>query len=187
MKKRKNMSENTCALYEEFLIKKDLNMLCESDLELLKEHLKECKNCIQYAQSLNIIKSQMKVKPDSKLIPNPQIKHNLLQYFKSSYKSKIPGRIRIWEDFKKICSYRIPVYQAAIGAILVIILVFSFREISLSPKYNQTFSEQSQILLDTLFNKQLNVIDDIRILDQQNIGRTIIEDSVLTSLIFKSL
>jgi hypothetical protein len=187
MKRRKKISENTCALFEEFLIKKDLNMLGDADLEILKEHLKECTNCIHYDQSLNIIKSQIKVKPDFKLIPNPQIKHNLIQYFKNSYESKKAGRLGLWEDIKKLCSYRIPVYQAAIGAILVIIFVFSFREFSLSTKYNQTISGQSQILLDTLFNKQLNVIDDIRILDQQKIGRTVIEDSVLTSLIFKSL
>jgi len=84
-----------------------------------------------------------------------------------------------WQTIRNMLGYRIPVYQALLGAGLILVGFWMINKHSLSidrkPSKLPNF-----IQMDTPTSSQMNVIKNLNMIDEQKIGWSVKEDSALT-------
>ena len=80
---------------------------------------------------------------------------------------------------------RIPVYQILSAVILLIFIFMGIQKLSTFHKAELT-QESIPQLQEGIFN-QFNVIDNLRLIDGQKIGRNFSEDSLLIKMFVRSL
>jgi hypothetical protein len=149
-----------CSNFQEriFALIEDGNQL-NSDPEVIN-HLTFCSYCQKYLEKLTLFKSKLQGSPSTGLKPDSKIIKNIITYknIKKGFQRIKPNTF--WESIRLLFEFRIPLYQALSGAVVVFML-FTYisghflsagsRTPTIDYSENQTGVSSSELyLLDTL-------------------------------------
>jgi len=179
MKKTNESSSIQCDEVQHLLVKKDVDGLTPKENLLLADHLKSCERCRSYQSALSNVRGSVQMDSEEKLMPDPAIRHNILRSM-SALKEKETSVLSSWWQFAaKILAYRIPVYQTLAGAVLVIVISSGINQLLLTTE-RETLKQQTFARVETAGPTQIRVTENLKIIEQQKIGRTAKEDVALT-------
>lgn len=182
MKRSNKNSIITCEKIEQLLIQNNIERLTENELYFINNHVTSCSNCQRYQNILENLHSSIEIKQNTELIPDPSISNYIIKRMKTQKPIKIDLSGMIWDALKKTLAYRIPVYQAVIGGVSIVLILFLINNIPTILEqdfpYQQRYNQAS-----TTIPSQTNVIDNLDIINQQKIGRNVQEDTLLTKFI----
>lgn len=187
MKRFRQKLPEKCLQIQDLLIKNQFEEISDLEKKTINLHLESCVECRHYRSIVKRMKMELAHDEEISISSHPLTKHILLERFKvvkGKNKSKFP---EIVNQIKTAFSYRIPVYQIALAAFFFLLLMFSVQRFSVPFGQGKTQGSSVNFLADSTSYQQLNVIKDPDILTQQKLGRTIHEDSVLTSFIARTL
>ena len=179
MKEPNKKSSANCDDIEQLLIKKDVDKLTQDENLLVENHLKFCERCRSYQSTLSSLHKSMRISPEEKLIPDPAIRQNIMQRMRSMKPEQTGILKSVWQHIKSTLEYRIPVYQTLLGIVLIFLISFSINRLFLTAK-QESLELQSFAQIESLPSTQISVIENLQIIDQQKIGRTVKEDPSLT-------
>jgi hypothetical protein len=186
MKKSNKNSNISCAEIERLLIKKNIEGLTDSEQLLLNEHLKYCGRCIQFQRALVNIKGSMEIKTDNGLLPYHAVRQNLIKRMESIKKEKQSMLNTFLQPVRNILEYRIPVYQAAIG--IAVVLLISIVNIKMPfSSQKKPLNLQDAFAIEDSISYQYNFINKLQIIDSQKIGINVKEDTMFTKYIVTSM
>ncbi len=105
-------------------------------------------------------------------------------------KSRQPKRISfvqvIWQKLLGMLQYRIPVYQGVIGMAVSLLIFLAVNFFSISTKHHPIASPEFRAMGEVAAT-QLNVINSLEIIEQQKIGRSVSEDTLLTRFVVTTM
>jgi hypothetical protein len=186
MKKSNEKPYINCDEIERLLIDRIFDELTQDESHLVREHLKSCDRCQGYQNTLVNLQNSMQISAEDKLTPNPAIRQNIMKRMKIS-KPAETGIFNIsWHYIKNVFEYRIPVYQALFGVVLIALTFLAVKQISFSP-HQKPSKLQSLAQIETSIPAQMSVIENLEIIEGQKIGRNVKEDTTLTRFIFTAM
>lgn len=186
MKESNNAPLINCDSIEQLLIKKSLEELSDEENRLIQEHLRSCDGCRSYQSALLKLKDSMQISAEDKLAPDPSIRETVIKRMKSLKPQEAGFLGRAYQSVIHIFEYRIPVYQALSGTVLVVLIFLAVKQFSFTPEQKATrLHNVAQI--ETSIPAQMRVMDDLSIIDQQKIGRNVKEDTTLTRFLFTAM
>jgi hypothetical protein len=175
---RNEKLEKTCQEVEHILINQDIEKISEYDRLLVENHIQKCRKCEQYDYILLKIKNTMTAVDQEKLIPDPNIKKNILK--KISRKPMIMNTG--WEALKSIFEYRIPVYQVLSVVAVVFILLIAFNPSDTLTESTMNIGQESIDLEEVVENLSYR-LDSLQLIERQRIGKSVSEDSIMAQFI----
>lgn len=186
MKKSVKKSISKCDEIEAILIRQQVESLINEENSLLQEHLKTCLHCQNYGRQLANLHSAMAIDQGSPLKPDPSIRQIVMNQMRKRKPEKQGILNSWWQGLSKILEYRIPVYQGLIGVAcgLLIVVLIRYFPLSNQPKLEPP-PFQSQMADTTVY--QINVIKNLQIIEDQKIGKNVMEDSLLTRFIVTAM
>ncbi len=182
MKESNNAPLVNCDNIEQLLIKQSIDELTDEENRLIQKHLKSCQRCRSYQSALLKLKYSMQVSEEDKLAPNPAIHEILIQRMKELRPQEIGFLDRAYQSIISLFEYRIPVYQALTGVILIFLLFLGLRHFPFTTG-QKSAGIQSITPIGTSTPAQLMVIDNLDIIGKQKIGQNVKEDSTLIRFI----
>jgi hypothetical protein len=185
MKNKKNELKKECSQIEKLILEMKSSKISDKQKKKIDHHLSHCRSCREFEKSLSAIVRGMAIEDDLKLEPDPRIQRNLLAYLHNSRKKRASFFHRIWFTVRDMLEIRIPVYQILSAVILLIFIFMGIQKLSTFHKAELT-QESIPQLQEGIFN-QFNVIDNLRLIDGQKIGRNFSEDSLLIKMFVRSL
>lgn len=182
MKKTNENSSIRCDEVEHLLVKKDVDGLTPEENLLLEDHLKSCERCRSYQNALLNVRRSVQIVSEEKLIPDPAVRHNILQSM-SAPKEKETSVLSSWWQFAaRILAYRIPVYQTLAGVVLIIVISSGINQLFLTTQ-RETLKQQTFARIETTGLTQIRITENLQIIEQQKIGRSAKEDVALTQFL----
>jgi hypothetical protein len=182
MKESNNSPDVNCDSIEHLLIKKSIDELTDEEKGLIQEHLRLCERCRNYQSALLGLKESMRISAEKKLAPHPSIRETVIERMKSLRPQEAGFLGRAFQSVIHIFEYRIPVYQALSGAVLVVLILVAMKQFSFTTE-RKTTGLHSLTQIETSITAQMRVIDDLSILKQQKIGQNVKDDTTLTRFI----
>jgi hypothetical protein len=179
-------SENRqCADYQERMVELfDTGLSLKGDKEL-KKHTDNCYACQSYLKSLLIFRKQMNQTPDKQLQPDPNILNNILSYKKAKKALRHTKSDTILINIRELLEYKIPVYQA-LGGVVVVIMMFLYLSGSfVSPGDRSIYIDYSGNE-EGLTSSELYLVDSLS-LHRPDRGQNAKEDSVLMNFLVPSM
>jgi len=160
--------EKICLDIQHMITRGKIEDLPRADLARIHKHIETCPYCAVYAETLELIESlmQRETAPEEAILVS--IKEDLLARFDRDLQTEHKNRFLgwVWEKL----TWRIPVYQAGLAAILMIFIVFAAIKGMESPEKKS---------FDTEVNASLAKLDTIQTNQMDNVGRSSLEDSTL--------
>ena len=175
-----------CSDFEQLLIKNKIDELNPEESQVLEKHLQNCKNGRKYQVTLIKIEKSTNMLEGLELVPDIAIRQNLIK--KLSDGTILEKRLlwKSFELFRNIIEYRIPAYQAVIAFFFAMVIFFTAQNyLSVDWNENEQTGNVQQIQNSSVM--QLNVIDNVQLINSQNIGQNVREDSILTQFIYNSM
>lgn len=121
---QRKITPKTCNDLEDMIARKKSGVLSANEAAWLESHLDLCEECRHYAVLLENLHDELS--PTAAPAPDPQIYKSLQQRFTNNKSRKTPFGERIIDTIAATLKYRMPVYQAAFGlGILLMLLVYS--------------------------------------------------------------
>lgn len=186
MKKKSSLTKISCSEIEELLIKQKMleNDLKISESEALKTHLATCKKCAKYQNILLNMERSVDIENEFRLAPNSEIKENLSARLRSKNirDQKAGSGQKIFFDFLRV---KVPVYQAAVGMLLLFLVFYAVSDFGLGNQKESDTTSRAQI--ERPIADSLTMMQNIRLLESQKLGRNIKEDSLLIRFIVTSV
>jgi hypothetical protein len=175
-------SKIECNSVEQILFQSTFNELNEKEKSDILQHIKTCETCKSSEKLLNIFKQSLHHElVESQLNPNPEIKESIIKKLKSEQE-----RQNLFVDFvRNFFEVKVPLYQVI--TVLILIGVFAF---FLNNKSHtlESFKNNVSIIAAIDSNKiSMNFQNSLELIDSYNKGKSIIEDSVLSSFIQSSM
>jgi len=174
--------KNICEKIEEILINQKVDNVSEEEKRILSNHLDSCENCKKHQFVFDEIQNVVEIEQNSKLIPNPEIRENLLNRMKENQPDKTSILSNVMSSLKSVFSYRIPVYQAAVGIISLFLISFALGKLPFQDQLPNS-DERAFNSINELSLSQTNILDSLKILNKQKIGLNVSEDTVFTKYI----
>ena len=86
----------------------------------------------------------------------------------------------------KALDYRIPVYQGIVGLAMIIIIILVIDNLD---KYERVSKTETidYFSSEELPFKQINIFDNLKIIEKQQIGKSVKDDTILTQLMFSAM
>jgi len=186
MKKKSSLTRISCSEIEELLIKQRIleDELKTAESEVLKTHLATCEECAKYQRVLLNVGHLVDIENEVRLVPNSEIKGNLSARMRA-INIPVPKADSTQKSFFDFLKIKIPIYQAAVGTLLLFLVFYAVSDYGLG---NQEKLDSSP----AIFNERpivdsLAMIQNIRLLESQKLGRNIEEDSLLIRFIVTSV
>ena len=180
----KEINKNlNCSEIEDLIISRNLKEVTDDEIKLLSEHIKSCKKCYAFQNTIIKIENNMTVPLQSDLIPEPEIYHIAASKMKKQKQNRTITEGAALRSIFSILKFRIPLYQAAMGIALFIFVSLSANQ------FNFTGNLSDGKISETLYSKE-GMIDTVDVLqnyfniNKQKIGRNAKEDSFFTQFIF---
>lgn len=172
-----------CETVEELLIQQSVTALTEKDAALVREHVQACPDCRLFESQLAEMQQSEKFEKDETLVAHPEI-HAALTQRLNELKQQNRESIfsSTWERVRRIFEYRIPVYQGILGAAVIAIIFLFFQNFNV-----KSISQGNQQIVPPVETNQftnVQVIHDLKIVDDQKIGTSVSEDTLLTKYVF---
>jgi hypothetical protein len=186
MKKSNEKPSVNCDKTEGLLIQKHFDKIRPDQSLSVEEHLKSCERCRSYQKTLSGLQTSMQIAAEDKLAPDPAIRQNIIRRIKTVRAEEAGILARGWQYIRSGFQYRIPVYQALFGAVLIALIFFGVRQLPFSPGQEGP-AWQGVARLQMPVSTEMSVIDNLEIVRQQKIGRNVKEDSTLTRFIVSTM
>jgi hypothetical protein len=186
MKKSNESSNMDCDDIERLLTNRIFDKLTQDENRLVEEHLKSCDRCRSYQNTLLSLQHSMKIGAEEKLVPDLAIRQNIIQRMKTLKPVETGIFAKGWYYTRNIFEYRIPVYQALSGLVLIALIYLTVGQFSFSPDRKPS-EPQSLAQIELSTPTQMRVVDDLEIIDLQKIGRNVKEDTTLTRFIVTTM
>ncbi len=171
-------SKIDCSYVEDILFQSSMDELSMNDKLQITNHIDSCERCQSSEKLLNYFQQSMQIElVENQIIPNPAILKSLKAKLISTNGKQNP----ILDFIKSFFELRVPVYQVVTA--LLIIGAFSF---FLNNK-NQNidlFNNNVSIIAAIDSNKiSMSFKNSMELIDNYKKGKSIVEDSVLSSFI----
>jgi hypothetical protein len=185
MDKMNKKGSGTCKEYQQMLIEIfDDKILLENN-HLLSRHVKICTECQSFLQGLTNYNARLNAEPRKDLQPDPRILRNMLAYTKVKHGLNTSRKKTLWSSLRDIFEYRVPVYQA-LGGLIVMFVLFLYTS------KTDILSGNNAVMIDYsaenegLTSSELYLVDT---LVSNNIpkGQNAKEDSVLMSFLVPTM
>jgi hypothetical protein len=186
MKESNNAPDVNCDGIEQLLIKRSLEELTDQENRLIQEHLRDCDVCRSYQSALLKLKDSMQISAKDKLAPDPSIRETVIKRMKSLKPQEAGFLGRAYQSVMRLFEYRIPVYQALSGAVLVVLIFLAVKQFSFTAE-QKTTRLHNVAQIETSIPAQMRVMDDLGIIDQQKIGQNVKDDTTLTRFIVTTM
>jgi hypothetical protein len=180
----KSPNENCSAYQQQILDLLDRHLSTNGD-QILQSHLKDCPACNSYLKRLEVIRGRLIKSPKNNLQPDPRIKKNIIAYknIKSGLKGTKPSFV--WNSIRELFEYRIPVYQALSGVVVLLIL-FIYISNSVLSSGNKALSIEYTGEYEGISSSQF-YLEDTLSLNELERGENAKEDSVLMSFLVPTM
>jgi hypothetical protein len=186
MKESNNAPLVNCDGIEQLLIKKSLEELSDEENWLIQEHLRSCDRCRSYQSALLKLKDSMQISAEDKLAPDLSIRETVIKRMKSLKPQEVGFLGRAYQSVMHIFEYRIPVYQALSGAVLIVLIFLAVKQFSFTAE-QKTTGLHNVAQVETSIPAQMRVMDDLSILKRQKIGQNVKDDTTLTRFIVTTM
>jgi len=155
-----------------------------TDSEVM-HHLRFCSDCQKYLENLTLIKNKMQGSPSRSLKPDSRIIKNILTYknMKKGFQRIKPNTF--WKSIQLIFKFRIPVYQALSGAVVVFML-FAYLSDRLFSSGSGTPNIEYSENLTGISSSELYVLDTLTLSNHEQ-GQNAKEDSVLIRFLVSTM
>ena len=184
-KSNENPSLN-CDQIEGLLIQRHFDQITQDQSLLVEEHLKCCDRCRSYQKILSCLQESMQIGTEDRLVPDPAIRENVIRRMKTVKAQQSGIFENIWQSVKGVFEYRVPVYQALFAVTLIALIFLGVRQLNFST-YQEAPSSQGVVQLQMPISTEVSVIDNLEIVKQQKIGRSVGEDINLTRFIVSTM
>lgn len=186
MKKSSESPDMRCDDIERLLINRLLGELTTDKNLLVEEHLRTCTRCRSYQIALLNMQNAMQAEGEEKLAPDPAIRENVIRRMRAA-RSREAGILgNLLESFRRAFAYRIPVYQAVLGAALIVAMSITLRHLP-SSALQEPSEVRPLVRLEMPPPSQMSVIDNLEVVRQQKIGRSVREDTTLTRFVVSGM
>jgi len=179
MKTSKNIN---CAEVERRLITDELKKLSPEKVSLIKNHINSCERCQSFQHLIVNLQQSLHISEKNQLTPNPIIKKRLLQKMKESK----TARKHFFQTIIDVLEFRIPVYHALAGVIILLLIFWGIEKISFSFDWRE-FKQNYFSRIEIPVSSPIYTVDNLKVLEQQKIGKTVKEDSLLARYIVPSM
>ena len=186
MKKPNENPSVNCDDIEGLLIQRHFDEITQVQSLLVEEHLKSCDQCRSYQKTLLSLQNSMQIGAEDKLTPHPAIRQRIVQRMKIQTPERIGVFARGWYSIRSIFEYRVPVYQALSGAVLIALIFFAVKQYP-SYTHQKPPELQSVAQMEMPIPAQMAVIENLEIIKGQKIGQNVKEDTTLTRFIVSTM
>jgi hypothetical protein len=186
MKKSNENLNMKCDEIEGLLIQRHFDQITKDQSLLVEKHLKSCDRCRNYQKILSGLQESMTIGTKDKLVPDPAIRENVIRRMKTVKTQPANIFENTWQSAKRMFEYRVPVYQALFTVALITLIYLGIRQMNFSTN-QEVPSPQNVIHLQVPIPTELSVIDNLEIVKQQKIGRSVSEDITLTRFIVSTM
>ncbi len=186
MKRPNESAKPTCDQIEMLLVSMTYDQLTEDENRLIEEHLAACERCRRYQHAISRLKSAVGIGEEEKLAPHPSIRENLVRRIKQLKVEERGVWDRIWKSIKAAFTYRIPAYQAVVGIALIVVMSLTLRNLP-SSALQEPSEERPLVRMEMPEPSDMGVIDNLDVIRQQKIGKSVTEDTSLTRFIVSSM
>ena len=170
------MKIQSCTDIQRTIVWGKIEHLNQNDLEQLRAHLEHCPNCARYSETLELVESILQQEPVPEKNELNAVRVQLNSGFERNIQSGRNHRFLNW--ILERLTWRIPVYQVAIGMILMFIVTFTAVQHS---------DSQEGISIERKIIAGIANLDTIQLEQLDNIGRSSLEDSTLISITVTSM
>ncbi len=186
MKKKSSLTKIRCSEIEELLIKQKIveNDLKTAESEALKTHLATCEECAKYQRVLLNVSHLVAIENEFGLAPNSELKEDLSGRLRAK-NIRVPKTDSTQKSFLDFLKIKIPVYQAAVGTLLLFLFFYAVSDFGLGNEERLDTTSRAQI--ERSIVDSLTMMQNIRLLESQKLGRNIKEDSLLIRFIVTSV
>jgi len=179
MKTSKNIK---CAEVERWLITDELKKLSPEKVSLIKNHISSCERCQSFQHLIVNLQQSLHINENDQLKPNPIIKKRLLQ----KMKEKKTARKHFFQTIIDVLEFRIPVYHALAGVTILLLIFWGIEKFSFSFDWREV-KQNYFSRIEIPVSSPIYVVDNLKVLEQQKIGKTVKEDSLLARYIVPSM
>ncbi len=184
MKKRSSLTKIRCSEIEELLIKQRIvDDLKTAESEALKTHLATCEECTKYQRVLLNVSHFVAIENEFGLAPNSELKKDLSGRLRAK-NIRVPKADSTQKSFLDFLKIKIPIYQAAVGTLLLFLVFYAVNDFGLGNEERLDTTSRAQI--ERSIVDSLTMMQNIRLLESQKLGRNITEDSLLIRFIVTS-
>jgi len=180
------LAKNDCQQIQNLLLKKETDILSDSEQSQLVGHLDTCEVCRNYQEKINQLHASMKIDESSVLEPRRSTRQYLLARIEQMNKKPSIWHQIYLEKIKSLLGYRIPVYQAMLATAVVALFILVLSQAYLT----QTAPETTNYFSSGYDSIDVS-ISDVRVhlnfIDEDKMGRNLKEDSILARYIIRSL
>ncbi len=184
--KKEGLIKINCSEIEELLIKQTMleNYLKTPESEALKKHLANCEECVKYQSILVNVSHSVDIENEFRLSPNSQIKETLRARLRTK-NMRVAKAGSTQKGLLNFLRIKIPVYQAAVGTVLLYLVFYAVSDFSSGNE--EKLDTTSRAHIEKPIVDSLAMIQNIRLLESQKLGRNIKEDSLLIRFIVTSV
>jgi len=185
MDNRYKSTDENCSNYQKKIVELFDNDLSLKSDQALNNHIKGCPHCQNYLENLLVLRSRLNRPPAKKLQPDSRILKNLIAYKNIKQGLKIAKPNPVWNSIRDLFEYRIPVYQALSGIVVIFMLFLYISGSIVSPGNKAIIIEYSGDYKD-LTSSELYLVDTLS-LNKPERGQNAKEDSVLMSFLVPTM
>jgi hypothetical protein len=168
-----------CRDVEKLIVQHRVDKLEREEFIRIHHHLESCEKCMKFYKTLDGMEGEMTNLDQINLIPRPEIRQHLYNRMKLKTSNTITERYKSIKALRRVLIYRIPVYQALVAISLVAVILFSINHLSSSTESLERYTPLD-LLGETFLLDSVQTIDNFYFIYKQKIGRSVMEDSILT-------
>jgi len=170
------MKIQSCTDIQRTIVLGKIDYLNQADLKQLRAHLEHCPKCAGYSETLELVESILQQEWEPEKNELRSVRKQLYSAFEKNLQSGRNHRFFYW--VLERLTWRVPVYQVAVGMILMFIVTFT------AVKHSDS---QEGISLERKIIAGMANLDTIQLEQLDNIGRSSLEDSTLISITVTSM
>ena len=178
MNKSKNKPTPACREIEAYLTEHTPGTGASDSPPQIKRHLESCVSCRRFADTIAGLQRHLQMAPLPGLEPDPAIEKNLLEEFDRAFKPAQSQNGGIFPVIQKIINFRIPVYQLA-GAALILLVT-----IGVTNLFDESYQAGRLTAYQSSDSSALNQFLELRDwAGEKKAGKNATEDSILTKFL----
>lgn len=186
MEKSNESPNMRCDKIERLLVNRLLGDLTTDENLSVEGHLRICPQCRSYQIALLNMQNAMQAEGEKRLTPDPAIRENVIRRMRAA-RSREAGILgNVLGSFRRAFAYRIPVYQAALGVALIVVMSLTLRHLP-SSALQEPSEVRPLVRLEMPPPSEISVLDNLEVVRQQKIGRSVREDTTLTRFVVSGM
>ena len=186
MEKSNESPNMRCHDIERLLVNRLLDKLTADENLSVEEHLRICPQCRSYQIALLNMQNTMQSEGEERLAPDPATRENVIRRMKAARSREAGILSNLVESVRRAFAYRIPVYQAALGVVLIVAMSLTLRHLP-SSALQEPSEVRPLVRLEMPPPSEISVMDNLEVVRRQKIGRSVREDTTLTRFVVSGM